>query len=78
MLAKCGSANGTRQLTLVFRVEDEFSDHGLDDTYISIKETTNNTAKKGNPKIGGQTHDKKGRNGSKAANKQDWLAPYPI
>lgn len=62
----------------MFRVLDQFANHGLDDSNVSIQSTTQDSAKKRDPERRGKPHEEQRQHGAKASQKQNGLAADPV
>lgn len=58
----------------MFRIDDQLSNHRLNDAYIAIERTTKKAAEECHPEIEGEAKHKERGNGTKATHYEYWLA----
>jgi len=65
-------------LTLMIGLYNQFSDHGLDDTYVPVQGTTQESAQESEPEVGSKADDQEGEGGAQATEQQDGLPSNAI
>lgn len=58
----------------MFRLGDEFANHGLDDADVAVEETTYGSTEQSNPNVGGESYHDHAKHGAHAADDEDGLA----
>ena len=55
------------KLTLMLRIDNQLADHCLNDTYVSVKATSEEATNKCHPKVHRKAHNEEGHNGTDTA-----------